>query len=131
MSGYVLDDLALTAGLAGGGSEHHRREFSRLVSGALVGGPSLDLPALCLAKATELRPALGRHLAELVAQAPEGAITIGALTRTRRLDALRSLRPRLPWAALHAADQAVAAGSLIITTDARRYDGVPAGVVPL
>ncbi|WP_322780504.1 hypothetical protein [Frankia sp. Cas4] len=38
MSGYVLDDLALSAGLAGTGSEHHRRELSRLLRGAIDGG---------------------------------------------------------------------------------------------
>jgi hypothetical protein len=130
-TGYVLDDLALTAGLTETGSEHHHREFSRLVSGAIDGGPSLDLPALCLATATALRAAVGEHLAEIIAQAPAGTITIGALTRTSELDALRRLKPPLTWPALHAANQAVAAGSFIITTEARRYDLVPVGVVPL
>jgi hypothetical protein len=69
MTGYVLDELALTAGLAAG-SEHHRREFSRLLSGAIDGGPGLDLPALCLAEATAGRPAIGGHVAELIAHAP-------------------------------------------------------------
>jgi len=34
---------ALGAGLVGTGSEHHRRELSRLLSGAVDGGPSLDV----------------------------------------------------------------------------------------
>jgi hypothetical protein len=38
VTGYVLDDLALIAGLAGTGSEHHRRELSRLLHGAIDGG---------------------------------------------------------------------------------------------
>ena len=131
MSGYVLDDLALTAGLAGGGSERHRREFSRLVSGAIDGGPAINLPALCLAAVTALRPAVIGHLAELIAHAPAGVISIGSFTRTDRLGALRALETRLPWPALHAADHAVATSAFLITTDTRRYDGVPAAVIPL
>jgi hypothetical protein len=45
VTGYVLDDLVLTAGLAGTGREHHRRELSRLLHGAIAGGPTLDVPA--------------------------------------------------------------------------------------
>jgi hypothetical protein len=131
MTGYVLDELALTAGLAAASSEYHRREFSRLLSGAIDGGPSLDLPALCIAEAAAGRPAIGGHIAELIAHGPEGTIAVGPLTRISRLDALRGLRPRLPWPALHAADRAVATGSFIVTTDARRYDGIPAGIVTL
>jgi protein-L-isoaspartate(D-aspartate) O-methyltransferase len=74
VSGYVLDDLALSAGLVGTGGEHHRRELSRLLRGAIDGGPTLDVPALCLAEAAAARPALARHLADIIAVAPAGAI---------------------------------------------------------
>jgi hypothetical protein len=131
MTGYVLDDLALTAGLGAASSEHHRRELSRLISGAIDGGPTLDLPALCLAEASTARSAIGTHIAELIAHSPEGTIVIGPLARTNRLDALCDLKPRLPWPALHAADRAVATGSFLVTTDPRRYDGIPTGVVTL
>lgn len=40
MTGYVVDDLALIAGLTGTGSELHRRELSRLLHGAIDGGPT-------------------------------------------------------------------------------------------
>jgi hypothetical protein len=91
VSGYILDDSALIAGLAGDGSEHHRRELSRLVHGAIDGGPALDIPAFCLTTAAVARPALADHLAELIAAAPPGAIGICRLTRTAHLDALRSV----------------------------------------
>jgi hypothetical protein len=34
VSGYVVDELALAAGLGGTGGEHERRELSRLISDA-------------------------------------------------------------------------------------------------
>jgi hypothetical protein len=89
VSGYILDDVALSAGLAGHGSEHHRRELSRLLHAAIEGGPTLDIPALCLNMATTTRPALSGHLADIIAAAPAGAIDICGLTRTDHLDTLR------------------------------------------
>ena len=67
MNGYVVDDLALGAGLVGTGSEHQRRELSRLLRGAIDGGPTLDVPALCLAEVTAARPAVVGHLADVIA----------------------------------------------------------------
>ena len=58
MTTYVVDDLALVAGLANMGQEHHRRELSRLLHGATTGGPALDVPACCLVAAAVERPAL-------------------------------------------------------------------------
>jgi hypothetical protein len=49
---YVLDHMALTAGLTVHGSERHRREMSRLLHDALEGGPTLAVPAVCLAAST-------------------------------------------------------------------------------
>ena len=49
MSGYVLDHHAVIAGLAGTGSEHHLRELSHLLALAIDGGPTVVVPALCLA----------------------------------------------------------------------------------
>ena len=62
MTGYVLDDLALIGGLAEAGNEHYRRELSRLWHGAIDGGPTLDLPALCLTAACVVRPAVAERL---------------------------------------------------------------------
>jgi hypothetical protein len=95
VSGYVLDDLALSAGLAGIGNEHHRREVSRLLRGAIDGGPRLDVPALCLTAATAMRPALADHLADIVAAAPPDAIKVSALARSAVLDTLRMTHPHL------------------------------------
>jgi hypothetical protein len=44
VSGYVLDDLALIAGLTGEGAEPHRRELSRLLLAAIGGGQPLPCP---------------------------------------------------------------------------------------
>jgi hypothetical protein len=131
MSGYVLDDLALAAGLAGTGSEHHRRELSRLVRGAIDGGPTLDVPALCLNAATIARPALADHLADIIAAAPPGTIDVCGLSRSARLDTLRAIHPRLGWAATHAATQAAATARPILTVDASRYAGVAVDVLAL
>ncbi len=131
MSGYVLDDLALSAGLAGTGSEHHRRELSRLLRGAIDGGPSLDVPALCLAEATTARPALAGHLAEIIAAAPAGAIDVCGLSRTGHLDNLRARHPDLGWPATHAAMLAIATGLPILTVGSDRYGGVPVDVLSL
>lgn len=35
MTGYIIDDSVLIAGLTGAGQEHHRRELSRLMHGAI------------------------------------------------------------------------------------------------
>jgi hypothetical protein len=75
VTGYVLDDLALTAGLAGGGSERHRRELSRLMHDAAAGGPTLKAPALCLAATSAMRLAVAAHLADVVAAAPPARST--------------------------------------------------------
>jgi hypothetical protein len=69
VSGYVLDRRTLAAGLAGAGSEHHRREVSRLLASAIDGGPAVAVPALCLAVTAGLRPAVTGHLADLIATA--------------------------------------------------------------
>jgi hypothetical protein len=58
VKGYVVDHLSLTAGLTEAGSEYQRREFSRLIYSAAVGGPALTFPALCLAAATAVRAAV-------------------------------------------------------------------------
>jgi hypothetical protein len=131
VSGYVLDDLALSAGLAGTGSEHHRRELSRLLRGAIDGGPSLDVPALRLAEATATRPALAGHLADLIAVAPAGAIDICGLSRTGYLDSLRQQNPRLEWPATHAAVLALSTGLPILTVGSDRYGGVAVDVLSL
>jgi hypothetical protein len=93
VSGYVLDHLALTAGLTGAGSEHERREFSRVLQAALEGGPTIAVPAVCLATTAGVGPAVVGHLAELLADAPPGAIELPGLTRTPPLDALRQTFP--------------------------------------
>lgn len=121
MSGYVLDDRVLTAGLASAGSEHHRRELSRLLHSAIDGGPMLDLPALCLATAAVVRPAIADHIADIVVVAPPGAVTISGLTRTAQLDVLLSWSPTLGWPAAHAASRALATGLPVLTVDPDRY----------
>lgn len=131
MNGYVVDDLALMAGLVGRGSEHQRRELSRLLRGAIDGGPTLNVPALCLTEAAELRPAVTRHLAEIIAAAPSGAITVCGLTRSGHLDELRASKLELDWPATHAAIHALASGLPILTVDLHRYGGVPVDALSL
>jgi hypothetical protein len=131
VSGYILDDLALGAGLAGAGSEHHRRELSRLLHAAIEGGPTLDIPALCLSAATADRSALSGHLAEIVAAAPPGAVDICGLTRTGHLEALRAFHPRLGWPTTHAAAHSLATGLPILTVAPERYAGVGVDVLTL
>lgn len=131
MSGHVLDDLVLAAGLAGKGSEHHRRELSRLLRGAIDGGPTLVVPALCLADASVLRPAVVGHLADIIAAAPPGLIDVCGLTRSVRLDALRVAHPGLSWPATHAAVHALTTGLPILTVDPGRYRGVAVDVLSL
>jgi hypothetical protein len=131
VSGYVLDDLALSAGLAGIGSEHHRREVSRLLRGAIDGGPRLDVPALCLTAATVMRPALADHLADIVAAAPPDAIKVSALARSAVLDTLRMTHPHLGWPGTHAAMHALVGRLPILTLDSDRYRGVAIDVLSL
>jgi hypothetical protein len=131
VTGYVLDDLALSAGLAGTGSEHHRRELSRLLRGAIDGGPRLDVPALCLAAATAVRPALAGHLADILAVAPPNAINVSALARSRTLDTLRAAHPSLCWPGTHAATHALDTRRPVLTVDSRRYRDVSVDVLSL
>ena len=131
MTGYVVDDLALIAGLAGTGSELHRRELSRLLHGAIDGGPTLDIPALCLTAACVVRPAVAGHLADILAAAPVSAIEVSGLSRTGHLDALRAFRPELVWPATHAAARALASRMPVLTVDPDRYVGTGVDVLSL
>jgi hypothetical protein len=131
VSGYILDHLALIAGLSAVGTEHQRREVSRLLHGATDGGPRLDVPALCLAAANHARPGIAGHVADLVATARIGAIAVSELARTVQLDALTALRPELDWPATHAAARALATGHLLFTAEPEQYAGVGLEVVPL
>ena len=117
MSSYILDHLALTAGLGGTGSEHQRRETSRLLHATVEGGPSLVVPALCLAETAGARPAIAGHLAALITDAPAGTIEVAGLVRTPQWDAVRQTFPDLSWPAVHAAVHAIATGTPIMTTD--------------
>jgi hypothetical protein len=128
VNGYVLDDLALIFGLGGLGGEEQRRELSRLIAGAVAGGPRLDVPALCLAAAMTHRPAIGEHLANVLADAPPGVIQFSDLIRTIELDALRAERPHMRWPAAHAVVRAQTGDLLVLTVDQRRYTGVPVDV---
>lgn len=131
MNGYVLDHLALTAGLAGTGSEHQRREISRLLHSAIEGGPSLSVPALCLAATVCVRPAVAEHVAVLIADAPSGTIEGLGLVRTPQLDAVRETFPDLDWPAVHAVVHAVTGGAPLLTADASQYAGVPVDLLVL
>ncbi|MCW3843707.1 hypothetical protein ONA70_26750 [Micromonospora yasonensis] len=123
MSGYVLDDLALIAGLATDGEEQHRRELSRLLIAAIERGPTVCVPALCLAAAAVRRPAMAGHLAELVVGGPVGAVEIVGLARTAEVAQLRAEHPGLEWPALHAISTATAGRVPIVTTAPGRYAG--------
>lgn len=131
MTGYVVDDLALMSGLTGRGTERDRREMSRLVVDAMDGGPSLDVPAMCLTVVGSARPMIAAHLAELVAGAPPGAIGVCGLRRSRDLDLLRARHGRRGWAMLHAAVHAMATRRPILTADPGRYRGVAVNVMAL
>jgi hypothetical protein len=127
---YVLDH-SLIAGLGNRGTEHDRREFSRLVHDAVNGGPSLDVPALCLAAAAVDRPEIAGHVAGLVLGSPPGVLDVHGLTRSALLEALRSRWPLVAWPAAHAAVLAVATGHPIITAEPHRYAGTGAEAVAL
>lgn len=121
MSGYVLDELALIAGLTTDGAEHHRRELSRLLIAAIDCGPTVAVPALCLATAALRRPAIIEHVAELVAGGPPGAVQIVGLARSTEVARLRAEHPGISWPALHASSTATAAQVPVVTTDPGRY----------
>jgi hypothetical protein len=131
VSGYVIDDLVLITGLADPRQERHRRELSRLVHGAIEGGPALDVPACCLVAAALTRPALADHLADLIAAAPPGAINVSGLTRGDHLDALRTFHPDLNWSTAHAAVRALTTGLPVLTTEPDRYTQLGVDVLAL
>jgi hypothetical protein len=132
VSGAVLDDLALAAGLGGTGTEHERHRISwRLHTATQGSGPSLILPALCLAAVTGIRPAAADHIAALVATAPPGTLQVAGLARTSQLDAVRDTFPALSWAALHAVSCALDADVPLITNRPQDYTGVPLPIIPL
>ena len=131
MSGYVLDHHAVIAGLAGTGSEHHRREISRLLVSAIDGGPTVAVPALCLAVTAGVRPAVIGHMADLIASAGTGVITVPGLERTATLDAVREVYPGLDWPAAHAVAVAIATAMPLITTEPSDYTGVLVDVLDL
>lgn len=131
MSGYVLDDLALIAGLTTDGEEQHRREVSRLLIAAIERGPTICVPALCLAAAAVRRPTMAGHLAELVVGGPVGAIDVVGLARTAEIAQLRAEHPGLEWPVLHAINTASAGRLPIVTTDPGRYTGTSVEAIRL
>jgi hypothetical protein len=132
VSGAVLDDLALAAGLAGTGTEHERHRMSwRLHTATQASGPSLILPALCLAAVTGIRPAVADHIAALVASAPAGTLPIAGLIRSTQLDAVRDTFPALSWAGIHAVSCALDADVPLITNRPKDYTGIPLPIIPL
>jgi len=131
VSGYVLDHHAVIAGLAGTGSEHHRREVSRLLVPAVEGGPTVAGPALCLAATATVRPAAAGHLADLIASTDTGVVTVPGLERTPTLDAVRQVYPALDWPAAHAVTVAIATAMPLITTEPSGYTGVPVDILDL
>ncbi len=131
MSGYVVDHFAFTAGLADSGNERQRSELSRMLVGALEGGPALAVPALCLAVSSGVRPAIVAHFAEIVAGSPEGAITITAFERTAALDAVRRSFPKPSWACAHAVVTALALETPLLTSTVGEYAGVPIDILEL
>lgn len=116
----------MVAGL-GQGNEYQRRELSRLVHDALAGGPSLHVPALCLAKAAGVRPAIAEHVALLMMDASDGRIDVAGLTGGE-LAGVVAEHPGLGIAAAHAVAEAMRQRAMIVTTDASRYEGVPVTV---
>jgi hypothetical protein len=131
VSGYVLDHHAVVAGLAGTGSEHHRREVSRLLASAVEGGPTVVVPALCLAVTARVRPAVVGHLADLIASTRPGVITVPGLERTPTLDAVRQVYPALDWPAAHAVTVAIATAAPLVTTEPSDYTGIPVDILDL
>lgn len=131
MSGYVLDHHTLAAGLAGTGSEHHRREVSRLFESAIDGGPTVAVPALCLAVTAGLRPAVTGHLADLIASTAPYVITVPGLQRSATLDAVHDTYPHLDWPAAHAVTIAMATTSSLVATAPPTDTGIPVDVLDL
>ena len=120
---YVVDDAAMVAGF-GAGTEVQCRELSRLIHDTFDGGPPLHVPALCLAAAAAIRPAIADHIALLVTGATNDAIDVRGLM-AGQLAALVAEYPGLGNAAAHAVSEAIASASIIITTDPGRYANVP------
>jgi len=131
VTAYVLDHHAVIAGLAGTGSEHHRREVSRLLVAAIEGDPRIAVPALCLAATAAARPPVAGHLADLIAGADPDVITVPGLERTPVLDAVREVYPQLDWPSVHAVAVAIATSAPLITSDPPRYAGIPVDVLDL
>jgi hypothetical protein len=129
--GYVLDDLALVAGLGGTGTDHHRRELSRMIHRAATGGPVLDVPALCLTEATTARRSIAEHVADLVVSSPPGAVAVRELIRDAGLDDVRTIAPALDWSRAHAALRALATGHPIVTMHPDLYRGFPVETMTL
>jgi hypothetical protein len=105
--------------------------MSRLLSSAAFGGPVLHVPALCVAAAAAQRPAIGDHLADLLADARHDAIGISGLLRSEQMDLLRRAFPRMPWPATHAALTAQTTDLPLVTVDGSAYVRVPIAVVLL
>jgi hypothetical protein len=120
--GYVVDDLALVAGLTSTADERHRHELSWLIDDAVKGGPALDVPALCLTEATTARRSIAEHVADLVASAPPGTVAVRELVRDAGLDAVLAIDRLLDWAGTHAATHALATGQPIVTLHPERYE---------
>jgi hypothetical protein len=131
VTGYIVDDLALVAGLSASGSEHQRREFSRLVARAFAGGPGLDVPAMCLFEAAKMRGEILEHMADLVMGCPAGAVGVHGLNRDGRLDALQATRMRLGWPATHAIHVALTTDRQVVTAEPERYQGTGVDAIAL
>jgi hypothetical protein len=131
VTSYIFDGAAVIAGLVGGGVEHHRREFSRLLSGAFAGGPPIEIPALCLVEANAGRGDIAAHLAQIAAEAPLRAIVFAAFERTERLDDVRRRFPRLTWSEIHAVVVALDRAAPLVTTVPERYKAVPVDVMDM
>jgi hypothetical protein len=129
VTGYVIDDAAIVAGLSAG-TEVQRRELSRLVHDSLDGGPQLHVPALCLAAAVAVRPAIADHVAWLVTDTLAGAVDVRGLASGQLVEIVGQF-PGLGYAAAHAASEAMTDGSIIVTTDAGRYVDVPVQAIAL
>jgi hypothetical protein len=112
---YVIDELALAAVLGGIGTEHERREMSRLISDAAHGGPGLDMPALCVWAAEDVRSGIVDHVVGLIVDATPGAVEMCGLSRTPQLDSLTAWRQRAGWPAASAAAHALVTGQRVMT----------------
>jgi hypothetical protein len=129
VTAYVVDDAAVLAGLAAG-AESQRREFSRFLNDAHNGGPSLHVPALCLAAVAGVMPTAADHVAILVAEASGEAIDIPGLA-AGQVGPIMAEFPGLGLAAAHAASEAISREAILITTQAARYADVPVDVTEL